>query len=461
MYLREILESEYGNKPVNEVWGAVAGGLSKIFQPLAKNLAWLYRSEAVGETLFATIGEGWNPFDEIHQWQLGNITHGEALVSIRNFLGTISFIFAAIRGIKLLENIWKNVKPIKNLLSFIKKLSNKIPSKPAADAAAGAGVVGGAVVGGFITSEFLEQNPKIENKLYQLLESVRKNLKIDKIAQVVAKTVAYKMAAQSLNAIKEEIGEHYPKLAMAIQEVWLNINDFTVNTYQETTQKIHRSLRSAFTDFDKWDKWYNATPSYYNNSTVLSKYDFDDWPIPTVEDLQSFENFKRWADTNYYMPSDFGMNKETGSRTMIWFDAEWDDGKKVFPNGYKDLAQIYRRFTADVDFDKPHKDEQLTQIVSNIKEENWADWFRPPSVNKNWMQGTSDDNQGTQAVAAVLGAPGIKQVISVLGEADDTFRDLWYPSRNKIATAATKLGQAAKKAHSDYYSNMYRVRLGY
>ena len=33
MYLREILESEYGNKPVNEVWGAVAGGLSKIFQP--------------------------------------------------------------------------------------------------------------------------------------------------------------------------------------------------------------------------------------------------------------------------------------------------------------------------------------------------------------------------------------------------------------------------------------------
>ena len=133
MYLREILESEYGNKPINEVWGAVAGGLSRIFQPLARNLGWLHRSELAAETLFATIGEGWNPFDEIYQWQQGNITHGEALVSIRNFLGTISFIFAAIRGIKLLENIWKNVKPIKNLVSFIVlpgPLLDSVPPKP-------------------------------------------------------------------------------------------------------------------------------------------------------------------------------------------------------------------------------------------------------------------------------------------------------------------------------------------
>lgn len=456
MYLREILESEYGNEPVNEAWGAVA----RIFQPLAKNLAWLYRSDLTAETLFATITEGWNPFDEIYQWQQGKITNGEALVGIRNFLGTISFIFAAIRGIKLIENIWKNIKPIKSLLSFIKELAKKIPNKPAANAAAGAGIAGGAVVGGFITSEFLEQNPKIENKLDRLLESVRKNLKIEQIAQVVAKTVAYKMAAQSLNAIKEEIGEHYPKLAIAVEKVWLHINDFSANTYQETTQKIHRSLRSAFTDFDKWDKWYDSQPRD-NNSKVLLKYDFDDWPIPTVEDLQSFENFKRWADTNYYMPSAWGFNENTGSRTMIWFDAEWDDGKKVFPNGYKDLEQIYRRFTADVDFDKPHKDEQLTQIAKSIRQENWADWFRPPSVNKNWMQGTSDDNQGTQAVATVLGAPGIKQFIRVLGEADDTFRKYWYPSRDKIATAANKLGKAAKQAHGDYYGNMYRVRPGY
>jgi len=461
VYLREILESEYGNKSINEVWGAVAGGLSRIFQPLARNLGWLHRSELAAETLFATIGEGWNPFDEIYQWQQGNITHGEALVGIRNFLGTISFIFAAIRGIKLLENIWKNVKPIKNLLSFIKKLKNKIPSKTAGDAAAGAGVAGGAVVGGFITNEFLEKNSKIKNKLEQLLESVRKNLKIEEIAQVVAKTVAYKMAAQSLNAIKKTIGNNYTKLAIAIEEVWLNINDFSANTYQETTQKIHRSIRSAFTNFDRWDKWYQASPSYFNNSKDLLKYDYDDWPTPTVDDLQSFENFKRWADTNYYMPSNWGINDVTGSRTMIWFAAKWDDGKKVFPNGYKDLAQIYRRFTADVDFDKPHKDQQLGQIVSNITEENWVDWFRPPSVNKNWMQGTSDDNRGTQALKTVLGAPGIKQVIQLLGEIDDTFRDFWYPSRNKIVKAASKLGSAAKQAHSDYYGNMPRVRLGY
>ena len=122
MYLREILESEYGNKPVNEVAGAVVGGLSKIFQPLAKNLGWLYRSEAVGETLFATISEGWNPFDEIYQWQQGNITNGEALVGIRNFLGTISFIFAAIRGIKLLENIWKNLICIKSFPNLFGKI---------------------------------------------------------------------------------------------------------------------------------------------------------------------------------------------------------------------------------------------------------------------------------------------------------------------------------------------------
>ena len=114
-----------------------------------------------------------------------------------------------------------------------------------------------------------------------------------------------------------------------------------------------------------------------------------------------------------------------------------------------------------MDFNKPHKDQQLEQIVSNITEENWVDWFRPPSVNKNWMQGTSDDNRGTQALKTALGAPGIKQVIRLLGETDDTFRDLWYPFRNKIVKAASKLGSAAKQAHSDYYGNMPRVRLGY